>query len=130
MRLSRPQGNTLVLALLRSPAHRLLSGMTIELRYTGRRSQRQYSLPLQYAQAGERLVVVPQGAQAKTWWRNFLTAQPVRVRLKGHWHVGIAKVVHRDDPAWEELRRVYEMRWRRSAGGATGPVVEITVAPQ
>ena len=29
---SRPQGNGLVLAVLRSPAHRLLSGMTIELR--------------------------------------------------------------------------------------------------
>jgi hypothetical protein len=38
MRARRPQGNGLVLAVLRSPAHRLLSGTAIELSYTGRRS--------------------------------------------------------------------------------------------
>ena len=45
----RPRGNSFVLAVLRSPAHRLLSGMAVELRYTGRRSGRRYVLPVQYA---------------------------------------------------------------------------------
>ena len=47
--MKRPQGNSLVLAVLRSPAHRLLSGMAVELRYTGRRSGRVFAPPLQYA---------------------------------------------------------------------------------
>jgi len=48
MPIKRPQGNSVVLAVLRSSAHRLLSGMAVELRYTGRRSGRQYVLPVQY----------------------------------------------------------------------------------
>jgi hypothetical protein len=49
MRLKLPQGNALVLAILRSRFHRLLSGLALELRYTGRRSGREYVLPVQYA---------------------------------------------------------------------------------
>ena len=79
----RPRGNSFVLAILRSPAHRLLSGMAVELRYTGRRSGRRHVLPVQYARDGERLMVVPQGPESETWWRNFATPQAVSVRLKG-----------------------------------------------
>ena len=127
MAVRRPQGNTLIQAVLRSPVHRLLSGMTIELSYTGRRTRRQYSLPVQYARDGQRLVVVPQGAGSKTWWRNFLTAQPVRVRLRGRLVDGVAHVVHPEDPAYDEVRRLYEARWRRLGGRVTGPVVEIVL---
>jgi deazaflavin-dependent oxidoreductase (nitroreductase family) len=128
MPVKRPRGNSIVLAVLRSPAHRLLSGMAIELRYTGRRSGRQYVLPVQYAREGQRLVVVPQGADAKRWWRNFLTQQPVSVRLNRRLHSGTARVVHPDDPVWEDDRRLYELRWRRLAGRVCGPIVEITIS--
>jgi deazaflavin-dependent oxidoreductase (nitroreductase family) len=130
MRIRRPQGNSVVLAVLRSPAHRLLSGMVIELRYTGRRSGRHYALPVQYARAGDRLVVAPQAADSKMWWRNFLTAQPVTVRLRGQLHDGSAQVINRDDPGWEGDRRLYGSRWRRMAERLTGPLVEITVRPE
>jgi len=101
--------------------------MAVELRYTGRRSGRQYVLPVQYAREGERLVVVPQGPESKTWWRNFATPQPVSVRLKGRVHAGVARVLYPDDPAWEADRRLYEQRWRRLAGQVAGPIVEITM---
>jgi deazaflavin-dependent oxidoreductase (nitroreductase family) len=127
MPMKKPQGNAPVLAILRSPAHRLLSGMAVELQYTGRRSGRHYALPVQYAREGNRLVVVPQDAQSKTWWRNFLAPQPVTVRLARRLRPGIARVVQADDPDWEQDRRLYESKWRRMAGRVTGPVVEITV---
>jgi hypothetical protein len=63
MRLRLPQGNAVVLAVLRSPVHRLLSGLALELRYTGRRSGREYVLPVQYVRAGGRIVIRPQAAQ-------------------------------------------------------------------
>ncbi len=130
MRISRPQGNPVVLAVLRSPAHRVLSGMVIELRYTGRRSGRPYVLPVQYARSGDRLVVVPQAAESKMWWRNFWTERPVTVRLAGQLRDGSARVVNRDDRGWEEDRRLYGSRWRRLADRLTGPLVEITVRPE
>jgi hypothetical protein len=43
MRRKLPQGNAIVLAVLRSPAHRIVSGQAIELRYRGRKSGRSTS---------------------------------------------------------------------------------------
>jgi len=104
--------------------------MAVELRYTGRRTGREYALPVQYARDGHRLVVVPQGAESKTWWRNFLTPQRVSVRLNRHILEGTARVISRNDPAWQQARRLYELRWRRLTGQVTGPIVEITLEPK
>ena len=120
-----PEGNGVVLAVLRSPLHRMLSGTAVELRYAGRRSGREYVLPVQYARDGERLIVVPQGAESKTWWRNFLTPQPVSVRLRGRLRPAVARVVEPEGPQWEKDRQAYEARWRRLSGKLTGPIVEI-----
>jgi deazaflavin-dependent oxidoreductase (nitroreductase family) len=123
----RPQGNGLVLAVLRSPAHRLLSGMAIELRYTGRRSGRQFTLPVQYAREAERLLVAVQDPATKTWWRNFRSPQEVSVRLQGKLRQGTARVVGPDDPMWYRARQLYEARWRRLGGRVSGPLVQITL---
>ncbi len=128
-RIKLPQGNAVVLAVLRSRAHRLLSATAIELRYTGRRSRREYVLPVQYAQAGEQLVVRPQHWQRATWWRNFRTPQPVTVRLAGRLRDGTARVVESGDPQWERARQTYTTRWPRSTPRATGPLVLIDLQP-
>ncbi|SHN70009.1 deazaflavin-dependent oxidoreductase, nitroreductase family [Geodermatophilus obscurus] len=128
-RMKLPQGNAVVLAVLRSRAHRLLSGSAIELRYTGRRSGRQYVLPVQYAGAGDHLVVRPQHWQHATWWRNFRTPQPVTVRLAGRLHEGTARVVEPGDPDWRTARQTYAIRWPRSARSGTGPLVVIDLRP-
>ena len=128
-RLKLPQGNAIVLAVLRSRAHRLLSASAIELRYTGRRSGRQYVLPVQYAGAGDELVVWPQHWQHSTWWRNFRTPQPVTVRLAGRLHEGTARVVDPGDPQWQSVRQTYATRWPRMARRGTGPLVVISLRP-
>ncbi|WP_169786797.1 nitroreductase/quinone reductase family protein [Nitriliruptor alkaliphilus] len=122
-----PQGNTLVLAILRSPLHRLLSGSAIELRYTGRRSGRQYAIPVQYARDGKLLVVAPQRADAKTWWRNFHNRQPVTIRLARQVQDATAEVIERHDSRWERDRELYTSRWRRLVGRLDGPLVEIAL---
>jgi deazaflavin-dependent oxidoreductase (nitroreductase family) len=124
-----PQGNAIVLAVLRSPAHRLLSASAMELRYVGRRSGRQYVLPVQYAGAGDELVVRPQHWQHSTWWRNFRTPQPVTVRLAGRLHEGTARVVEPGDPEWQSGRQTYATRWPRTARRVTGPLVVISLRP-
>ncbi len=128
-RLKMPQGNAIVLAVLRSRAHRLLSASAIELRYRGRRSGRQYVLPVQYASAGDHLVVWPQHWQHSTWWRNFRTPLPVTVRLTGRLHEGTARVVTPEDPQWRTARQAYAARWPRMARRVTGPLVLISLRP-
>jgi F420H(2)-dependent quinone reductase len=124
-----PQGNGLVLAVLRSRAHRLVSGMVIELRYVGRRTGRKYALPVQYARTGDRLVVRPQQVQRSAWWRNFAEPTAVTVLMAGRIRRGTAHLVTAHEPAWEQARDLYAARWRRSAQAITGPLVVISVEP-
>jgi len=62
--------NPVVRALLRSPAHRLLSGKLLLLTYTGRRSGAQHTIPVQYVRDGEALLVTVGWPERKLWWRS------------------------------------------------------------
>jgi hypothetical protein len=67
--------NRVVVGILRSGLHRVLSGVLVEIRYRGRRSGRWYSLPAQYATDEGRpdtVVVYPGHPDRKVWWRSFL----------------------------------------------------------
>ncbi len=72
--------NPVVRLILRSPAHGLLSGRLLLLSYTGRRSGRNYEIPLRYAETGDdRLVAVALRPARKLWWRSL--GEPTRVFL-------------------------------------------------
>jgi deazaflavin-dependent oxidoreductase (nitroreductase family) len=86
-------GNIFVSALLRSPLHPLLSGSLILLTYRGRRSGREYTLPVMYAEDEHGLIVFVGRASEKTWWRNLRDGSAVRVRLRGADYEGEAGVV-------------------------------------
>jgi hypothetical protein len=77
--------NLCVGAILRSPAHRLLSGSTCLVRYEGRRSGRTYVTPAQYATNGPGIIVLVARPDAKTWWRNFRTDRSLDVLVAGAW---------------------------------------------
>jgi hypothetical protein len=103
----RPFANRWVLALLRSPLHRLLDPGLRELRYRGHRSGRQIALPVMYAQSGDRFVVLVGNAPAKTWWRNFETPTPVEVRRGRRVRHGIGWIVRPGEDGYAEAVRVY-----------------------
>lgn len=73
--------NSILVWLLRSPFHRLVSGNMLALSYTGRKSGKTYVLPVSYAQHGETLWVTSQ--RKRTWWRNLRGGAPVRLVLRG-----------------------------------------------
>lgn len=75
--------NPFVTAILHSPLHGLMSGSTMLITYTGRKSARTYTTPVNYIRDGGTLLSMsPRG---HSWWRN-LRGQggaPVVVRLRG-----------------------------------------------
>ncbi len=75
--------------LLRSPAHRVLSGKYVLVSFTGRRSGRRYSTPVAYAQEGDTVWV----STDSRWWRNLVGDAPVQLRLRGHAVDGVATVI-------------------------------------
>ena len=75
--------NPLVRLILRSPLHKLLSGSLLIITCCGRKTGRAYSLPVQYAQAGNSIYIVPGMPEQKTWWRNLKETAPVQLVLRG-----------------------------------------------
>ena len=90
-------GNVFVSGVLRSPAHRLLSGPVGLIRYTGRRSGRTITTPTQYARSGDDLLILVGRPEAKAWWRNFLSERDIDVLVQGEWLQMTARVVRGAD---------------------------------
>ncbi len=76
--------NRLAAWLLRSPVSGALDGAVMLITVRGRRTGREYTLPVQYAAEGDAIWVLPGRPATKTWWRNLRGEAPVRLRLGGH----------------------------------------------
>jgi hypothetical protein len=73
--------NPLLIAILRSPLHPLLSGNMLVITYTGRKSGRVYRTPVNYVRDGERWLT--SSYRSRTWWRNLRGGVPVSLRVQG-----------------------------------------------
>ena len=73
--------NPFMMAMLRSPLHGMFDKGLILLTYTGRKSGKQFAVPVNYLRDGDVLLTVT--FQARTWWRNLRGGAPVTVCLEG-----------------------------------------------
>lgn len=88
--------NAVTALILGSPFHRLRSGNTILLGFSGRKSGKQYRTPVSYTRSGEELRVFT--ATENTWWKNLQGGATVQVLLRGRWVRGRA-LVYANEPA-------------------------------
>ena len=118
--------NTVVEKILQSPAHPILSGSTVLIRYTGRRTGTEYTTPVQFADAHHGLVVMVAKPETKTWWRNFTEMGQLQVLLAGTWVPMTAHALRgADEPdAVEPLLRSYAIRFPKVAKSLDGNTLE------
>ena len=91
--------NPVVRLILRSRLHKMMSASLLIITCCGRKSGRAYSLPVQYAQAGNIIYIVPGWPEQKTWWRNLKEAASVQLILRGQAIAGNARVLKADTDA-------------------------------
>jgi len=103
--------NPVVRRLLRSPAHRLLSGSVLLLEYTGRRSGAPHEFPAVFAPAGDRLVVIAGQPETKTWWHNFGSRPQAVIATQAGRRRSCQAL--RPDPATEQYRQALDAYRRR-----------------
>lgn len=85
--------NPLMAFLLRSPLHGLVSDSLMLIRFTGRRSAREYTTPVGYHRFGDGLVVFTHS----DWWRNLRGGASVSLLLRGEWRTAEAVPVEAPD---------------------------------
>jgi deazaflavin-dependent oxidoreductase (nitroreductase family) len=119
--------NPVVLTLLRSPAHRVLSGSVLLLAYTGRRSGVHRELPVMYAELGDRFVVIVGQPDTKTWWRNFIgDVRPVTVTVAGRPHSCRARLLEPGTIEYQLALDAYRERFPRVPVRDATPVLLLT----
>lgn len=99
--------NPIITALLRSPIHGVVSGMYMLVTFTGKKTGRTYTTPVQYRQLGRTLKFVMRRNRA--WWKNLRGGAAVTVRLRGQDLAGVADEVPTadDDATAAEVLAVY-----------------------
>lgn len=91
--------NPMVSWLLRSPLHNVMSNSTLLITYTGRKSGRAYTTPVNFVRDGETLLVV--SPRDRIWWRNLRGDAPVTVRVAGRDLRGVGRVFEGEDAVEE-----------------------------
>jgi hypothetical protein len=87
--------NPALRTVLRSPAHRLASSRFALITYAGRRSGREYTIPVLYRDTRDEVTIDVGWPDRKVWWRN-LTGEggPVRLVVRGQELRGHAVATH------------------------------------
>ena len=108
--------NSIMAFILRSPLHGLLSGSTMLITYTGRKSGKSITLPANWVRDGNTVFVT--SLRARTWWRNLRGGAPVTVRLQGRDYSGEGKTIEELNAVAEGLRAYFRRvpQWAKYSG--------------
>jgi len=84
--------NQIVVLLLHSPLHRLVSKNLLLLTFKGRKTGKFYTIPVGYGRRGNTLILFTD----HQWYKNLVVYPKVKVRLQGKELTGIAEVIRKD----------------------------------
>ena len=108
--------NPIIEWLLRSPFHSFVSKNMMLVTYTGRKSGKKYSTPVNYInmiQAGDHFMATT-SLRDRTWWRNLRGGVPFVARLRGKDYSATSEVIEDDQGVIENLVDYFQ-QWPEGA---------------
>jgi deazaflavin-dependent oxidoreductase (nitroreductase family) len=81
--------------ILRSPMHGVVSKSVLLISFTGRKSGKIYTTPVDYSQDGDQVTIFTHA----NWWKNLRGEAPVTLRMRGRDLQGVAEPVAEDKAA-------------------------------
>jgi deazaflavin-dependent oxidoreductase (nitroreductase family) len=90
--------NPIIQWLLRSPFHGFISKSTMLITYTGRKSGKKHTIPVNYLRMpqGEDEFMATISLRERVWWRNLRGGSPIIVRVRGKDYPATAEVIEDD----------------------------------
>ncbi len=114
--------NPFVVALLRSPLHGLLSKQVLLLAFTGRKTGKAYTIPVEYSGEGDVLTIW----SGHRWCVNLRGGAPIEVRLRGRQRTPWAEVIDDREELLAEVGRYLARYGPKGAGLRVGVVLDTT----
>lgn len=96
--------NKVIVGMLRSPFHRLISSGVMLVTYTGRKSGKTFRVPVTYVPYEGDLLTV--SFKHRVWWRNLRGVDQIELTVRGK-KVYYRPIVHEDNAAVAEQLRHY-----------------------
>ena len=93
--------NPIIIGLLRSPLHGLFDKNMMLISYNGRKSDKAYTLPVNYVRQNSEVLVMSR--RDRTWWRNLRGGAPVKILMQGQWLSGTAVAIEENEAVAEVL---------------------------
>ena len=90
-----PYVNSAMKFVLRSPMHGMVGKTVLLITFTGRRSGKTYTTPVDYSQDGDQVYIFTHA----NWWKNLRGGTPVTLRIRGREFQGLAEPVAEDKKA-------------------------------
>lgn len=113
--------------LLRSSLHGIVSRMYLLLTFTGRKSGKTYTTPVQYAQDGDTLYIIT--SEGYTWWKNLRGGAAMHIHLRGTTYAAHAESTTDPQTIASVLAKIYPRlsaeRRQRFAPGKVAITVRI-----
>jgi len=106
--------NPFMTIVLKSPLHGLVSGNTMLITFTGRKSGNPYTTPVGYIRDGETVLCSTEA----NWWKNLRGGAKVVLRIRGRDYEGFAAPISGDVPRIAEGLRKFLIQnpsWARFA---------------
>jgi deazaflavin-dependent oxidoreductase (nitroreductase family) len=117
--------NPFVSMILRSPLHRLLSSHLLLLTFTGRKTGKQFTIPIYYTREDDTLTLF----SSKSWYKNLRGGPPVVVHLKGRVRTGRAEVIEEPEAVLEAAEPLVAEYGLKGAGQRIGLALDISPPP-
>lgn len=102
--------NPVMMGLLRSRWHRLMSGILMLITYRGRKSGKWYTNPIGYFDWDKDELL---SATSARWWVNVLDGNPVTLLVKGQWLKAVPTVINDQEAIIKTLEEVVKrLGWK------------------
>jgi hypothetical protein len=101
--------NPLILLMLRSPLHGMVSHALLALEFEGRKSGNTVRVPVEYVRDGDTLWILSQAS--RTWWKNLQVEVPITIWLRGHPVRAMAKACAGQPESFRHALAVYLKRY-------------------
>ena len=117
--------NPFVSMILRSPLHRLLSNSVLLLTFTGRKTGKQFTIPVGYTREGDTLTLF----SSYSWWKNLRGDGRVAMHLQGRERTGRAEVIEESAAVVKAVEHLIEKYGLKDASNRTGLALDTDPPP-